>query len=79
MAGYDSPTSNAAVRETLKGYKRQVGTAPKQKAPLTVEHLKRMLESLPPRLIGSRDRALLLLGFAGGFRRSEIVGLDVSV
>ena len=77
MANYDSPTSNAAVRETLKGYKRQVGTAPNQKAPLTVEHLRRMLESLPNSLIGSRDRALLLLGFAGGFRRSEIVGLDI--
>jgi len=36
-----------------------------------------MLQALPQRLIGTRDRAILLLGFAGAFRRSELVGLDV--
>ncbi len=78
MAGHDSPTAAAAVRETLKGYKRQVGTAQEQKTPVEIEHLRRMLEVLPDSLIGARDRALLLIGFAGGFRRSEIIGLDVA-
>jgi site-specific recombinase XerC len=32
---------------------------------------------LPDTLIGVRDRALILVGFAGAFRRSELVGLDV--
>ncbi len=36
-----------------------------------------MLVALPDRLIGTRDRALLLLGFAGAFRRSELAGLDI--
>jgi integrase len=36
-----------------------------------------MLDALPPsNLRHMRDRAILLLGFAGGLRRSEIVGLD---
>jgi integrase len=37
-----------------------------------------MLEALPNTRVGLRDRALLLLGFAGAFRRSELVGLDVA-
>jgi integrase len=37
-----------------------------------------MIEALPPGLLGVRDRALLALGFAGGFRRSELVALDVA-
>ncbi len=78
MARHDSPTATAAVRETLKGYKRQVGTAQEQKTPVEIEHLRRMLEVLPDSMIGARDGALLLIGFAGGFRRSEIVGLDVA-
>ncbi len=42
------------------------------------EHLIAMLETLPRgTLRGLRDRAMLLIGFAGGLRRSEIVGLDV--
>ena len=42
-----------------------------------VDDLKRMLSKMPATRVGLRDRALLLLGFAGGFRRSELVGLDV--
>jgi integrase len=37
-----------------------------------------MVRALPDGLKGTRDRAILLLGFAGAFRRSEIVGLDVA-
>jgi site-specific recombinase XerD len=37
-----------------------------------------MLDALPDSLVGVRDRALLLLGFAGAMRRSELVGLDVA-
>ncbi len=77
LAGYNSPTSSAAVRETLKGIKRERGTAPTQKAPLCVSHLRRLLETLPDNLLGKRDRALLLTGFAGAFRRSELVALNV--
>ena len=43
-----------------------------------VEDLKHMLEQLPDTRVGLRDRALLLLGLAGAFRRSELVSLDVA-
>ncbi len=78
LSGLSSPTTDSRVRETLKGLKRMFGTAPTQKSPIVVVHLKRMLELLPDSLTGIRDRALLLVGFAGGFRRSELVAIDVS-
>ena len=37
-----------------------------------------MLAALPDRLIGARDQAMLLVGFLGGFRRSELAALDVA-
>src|ERR671933_1751574 len=47
-------------------------------APAVVGDLKLMLEKVPSTRVGLRDRALLLLGFAGAFRRSELIGLDVA-
>ncbi len=76
MAGHTSPTSSAVVLETLKGIRRQKGTIQIQKSPVLPNQIRTMLDSLPEGLLGVRDRAVLLLGFAGGFRRSELVGLD---
>jgi site-specific recombinase XerD len=78
MARHRSPTSDAIVLETLKGIRRQLGTAQRRKRPLLPTQIRTMLDLLPESLLGVRDRAILLLGFAGGFRRSELVGLDVS-
>jgi site-specific recombinase XerD len=77
MAGEVPPTSSVVVRETMKGLRREVGTAQSQKAPVMAEHLRRMVEHLPWTPLGLRDRALLLLGWSGAFRRSEIVALNV--
>ena len=74
----DSPTSSGMVRNTLKGIRRTVGTAAVQKAPAVTADIRAMLEATDTGLIGTRDRAMVLLGFAGAFRRSEIVGLDFS-
>ncbi len=52
------------------------GTAVDQAAPITVAILRRMLEVAPRGLAGTRDRALLLIGFAGALRRSEIAALE---
>jgi len=49
-----------------------------QKAPLVASDVLRVVEAIPEGLLGQRDRALLLLGFAGAFRRAELVGLDVT-
>ena len=77
MAGHESPTSSAAVRVLLAGIRRSLGTKPGTKKPALTEDIRSMLDCLPDSLLGARDRALLLLGFAGAFRRSELVALDV--
>jgi site-specific recombinase XerD len=77
-AGHPSPRSHPAVVATRKGIRRRLGMAPHQKGALSVPQLRSMLVALPDRLGGVRDRALLLLGFAGAFRRSELAGLDVA-
>ena len=76
-AGLDSPTHHALVRNTMKGIRRTKGTAPVQKAPALTEEIRTMAEAAGGGTIGARDRALILLGFAGAFRRSELVGLNV--
>src|SRR6266567_2829557 len=75
--GLDSPTSSGMVRNTLKGIKRTMGTAAVQKAPTLTEDIRAMVEATDAGLIGSRDRAIILLGFAGAFRRSELIGLNM--
>jgi integrase len=72
-----SPTTSSLVRRTHAGIRRTIGTAQQGKAPTLVNDLKRMLEALPDTRVGTRDRALLLLGFAGAFRRAELVSLDI--
>jgi site-specific recombinase XerD len=75
-AGLDSPTHNAIVRNTMKGIRRTMGTAPVQKAAALTDDIRAMVDQADVCTIGARDRALILLGFAGAFRRSELVGLD---
>lgn len=75
-AGMENPTDNAGVAAILKGIRRTVGTASRQKAPATVDVIHAMLARIDVEsLQGKRDRALLLLGFAGAFRRSELVAI----
>ena len=78
LAGLPDPTESEDVRATVKGIRRTIGTAPNQKAAVTAEVLAAMLMRTPDTLAGKRDRALLGLGFAGAFRRSELVALNVS-
>jgi len=74
----DSPCSLGIVRETLKGAIRLLGAHKTRKTPLLVEDLMRMLQTQSEEdLMGVRNRALLLLGFSGALRRSELVGLNV--
>lgn len=73
-----SPTHDWPVRTVMSGIRRHLGTAPNQKAALETSHVRRLLAATADDTLGGRrDRALLLLGFAGGFRRSELVALDV--
>jgi integrase len=65
------------VATVLAGVRRTQGRPPEQKEAILPEDLKAMIATLDlGSLRGLRDRAILLVGFAGGLRRSEIVGLD---
>jgi integrase len=77
LAGYTTPLAGVA-RETLAGVRRMLGVAPRQVAPVTVPELRAMINGLTHDIRGARDQALLLVGFAGALRQSELVGLDVA-
>jgi integrase len=77
LTGHEPPTSSEAVKATLRGIRRTAGSAPVRKAPATADKVAAMVAKAGTDLKGLRDRALLLLGFAGAFRRSELVALDV--
>ena len=78
LGGHPSPTQAVAVRETLAGIRRQLGVAPSRKAPVLVSDIQRMVASMPSDMLGIRDRAVMLLGFVGAFRRAELAALDVA-
>ncbi|MER8884761.1 site-specific integrase [Mesorhizobium sp. M0816] len=66
------------IATVMAGVRNTHASPPRQKEAILPEDLIAMLETLDRgTLRGLRDRAMLLLGFAGGLRRSEIVGLDV--
>ena len=68
MAGFESPTKHGLVAEVWKGIRRVKGIAQVQKTALLVEDIRALSSAVRPGLLGVRDRALLLLGFAGAFR-----------
>ena len=76
LAGHAVPTDDERVKATVRGIRRSLGTAPRKKAPATAERIIPMALGAGSNLKALRDRALLLLGFAGAFRRSELVALD---
>ncbi len=69
-------TKEELVKSVLLGIRRRYGRPRGRATPLTRELLFEVLEAIPDDSRGIRDRALLLVGFAGGFRRSELVGLE---
>jgi integrase len=74
--GLPSPTTSELVKATMHGIKRQHGTAQMEAKPLLRDDLFHVLAGMGDDTKSIRDRALLLIGFGGGFRRSELVGLD---
>jgi site-specific recombinase XerD len=77
LASLPDPKDDESVRAAIRGARRKVGVAPTQKAAATAEILAALLMRTSDTLTGRRDRALLALRFAGAFRRSELVALDV--
>lgn len=76
--GCANPTKAEIVRGTLRGIGRTLDTAQKQAKPLLREDLFQILEQMDDSPKAQRDKALLLVGFAGAFRQSELVSLDVA-
>lgn len=76
--GLPSPREHPALLEVVRGARRRIGVAPRQKRAVTVPQLRSMSQCLDGGKRGVRDRALLVVGYAGAFRRSELVGLDLA-
>lgn len=91
IRGLPDPTDHARVLAVWEGIRRTHGAPPDQSAPLMPPELFHVLDACPqqriwanpkrppePSLAGARDRALLLVGFVGALRRSELAALDVN-
>jgi integrase len=74
--GFALDRKNRHIASVLAGIKRKHARPPVQKEAILAEDILAMIATLPFDLRGLRDRAILLLGYAGGLRRSEIVSLD---
>ena len=75
--GFTLDRKNRHIATVLAGIKRKHARPPVQKEAILAEDILAMIAALPYDLRGLRDRAILLIGYAGGLRRSEIVSLDV--
>lgn len=75
-AGHEPPTNAEGVKATMRGIRRTKGTRPNKKKPATDAIIAGI--RFPETLTGSRDRAVVLLGFAAARRRSELVALEVA-
>ncbi len=78
MQGLPNPCSSDLVRMTMRGVRRTWGKPQRQAAAAIKEDILAMVGAMGISMKDIRDRALILIGFAGAFRRSELVGLDVS-
>ena len=80
MKGQYLDTKHPIVVENLMGIKRRKVTIQKGKKPILINNLKKLIDVIDKEQIEDinklRDKSILLIGFAGGFRRNEIVSLD---
>lgn len=77
IARLRTPTTDEHVRRVWRGILRTKREAVTRKRPTLLTEIKKMLSTLSDQLSGKRDRALILFGFAGAMRRSELVSLNV--
>jgi len=77
MAGLGLDGGHPAIARVLAGIRRAYGTRQQAKTAILTEDLRRVVRALPTTLAGIRDKAVLLVGFAGAFRRSELAALDL--
>jgi integrase len=75
--GFPSPVENELIRRTFRGIQKELGTKQTRKSPLLLEDLQEILEVVPDTKVGLRDRTVLIIGFVGAFRRSELATIRV--
>ena len=73
LKGHYLDTKHPIIMENLHGIKRTLGSRQKAKKPILINDLKLIIKAIDKEKI--RDKALILLGFSGGFRRSELVNI----
>ena len=73
LKGHYLDTKHPIIMENLHGIKRTLGSRQKAKKPILINDLKLIIKVIDEQKI--RDKALILIGFAGGFRRSELVNI----
>ena len=76
LRGFDWSAGHPAIRTTLRSIYHRHGSRRRQAAALTSAELRRLVAACGGDQAGLRDHALLLLGFAGALRRSDLVGID---
>ena len=76
-AGKTLDLTSQAFRDVWAGIRREHGTRPIRKRALVTADLRSVIAALPDNLLGKRDRALLLIGFASAMRRSELASLVI--
>ena len=77
-AGYQSPTKTALVKGVWDGIQRTIGIKEEGKDALWLDELRQIIDAIPQdKVIGVRNRALLVMGWAGALRRSEIISLQI--
>jgi len=82
LKGHYLDTKHPVIIENLMGIKRKKGSYQKGKKPILLNHLKLIIEAIDKDTLDEtgirklRDKAIILLGFAGGFRRVELISID---
>jgi len=76
-ADHPLDTHHPSIRDVLRGIGRTHGSPPKRARALATEEVQQLVATCDADLVGLRDRALLLVAFAGALRRSELCGIEV--
>ncbi len=81
IKGHYLDTKHPSIIENIMGIKRRKGSIRNSKKPLLINHLKQIVDVIDKQNIKEikklRDRSIILIGFSGGFRRNEIVSLNL--
>ena len=80
LKGHHIDTKHPIIRDNLEGIKRKIGTYQNGKKPLLINSLHKIIDVIDINKVNKyitsvRDKAIILIGFSGGFRRSEVVNL----